>query len=127
MPGFWEAVDKKKRKKVGAGKGFGTVHHPDVLQVTARGGRNTRKRVFGMVGDAGRLEIGEMLTSCFPPAPQGRPAPSRRCLYLKPDPKMSSNQPRPISRANPSGFEAAEEASPPRAVPWLHLAFLNSL
>ena len=66
-----------------------------------------------MVGDAGEmlggLEIWEMLTFHFPPAPQSRtPASRRRCLYLRLAPKTNSNQPRQIARAIPGSFEAAD-------------------
>lgn len=88
------------------------MHLPDVLQVTARGGRNSRG-CLGWLEMLEGLETGEVLSSRFLPAPQGRPAPSRwRGLYLKLDLKRSSEQPRQISRAIPGGLEAAEGASP---------------
>lgn len=49
---------------------------PDVLRVTARGGSSTCKRMLGMSEDAGEilveLEVQEMLTFHFPPAPWSR-------------------------------------------------------
>ena len=61
----------------------------------------------GVAGDAEGLEVWEMLNH-FPPAPQSRPASRSRYLYLRPDPKTSSNEPRQIARAIPGGSEAAD-------------------
>lgn len=69
----------KRRKEEGAWKRrarFGSVQLPDVLQVTAQGGNSMCKRMLGMSGDAGEilvgLEVQEMLTFHFPPAPRSR-------------------------------------------------------
>lgn len=127
---FLEAVDKKKKKRIrermDAGKRrarFGSVQLADVLQVTARGGRSTCRR---MLGDAREmlegLGTGEMLTLHFPPAPRSRPPASRsKCLYPRLDPKTNSNQPRQIPRAIPGGSEAADHycwaSRPPEPCP----------
>lgn len=61
MKGCWVFFWRLWIKKEGSGKRmewFGSVQLPDVLRVTARGGRSTCKRVLGMVGDAG--SIGDM-------------------------------------------------------------------